>query len=130
MEPYVANPVCKLSWFNYKVNSRGGYSRLDQKHLLPVVDTGAGPNLISEICCPLDAIHHIDSAREIANLYSASKHPLNGLGVVSLTVIVGSLTSKHSFVVVKNIGTDVILGCSYTDVAVPEIHCHKKQLLL
>ena len=56
LKEYRANPVCHLSAFNYKVNAKVGATRADQKYVLSVLDTGAGPNLIREGCCPPAAL--------------------------------------------------------------------------
>ena len=55
-EEYCSDPICYLSLFNYKVNALVGANRADQKHVLTVLDTGAGPNLIREGCCPQESL--------------------------------------------------------------------------
>ena len=46
LEEYRANPVCTLSAYKYKVYAKVCMTSLDQKYVLSVLDTGAGPNFI------------------------------------------------------------------------------------
>ena len=115
IEEYRRNPVCHLSGFNYKVDARIGMGKKDAQRLLSVLDTGAGPNLIRLKCCPEQALKALDTQREIVNLRSASNHSLETIGVVHLTVTVGSHSARTPFVVVRNLGADVLLGCTYID---------------
>lgn len=64
---------------------------------------------------PLQALKEIDSSREVVNLACESKHRLDGLGILTLTVTVVSQTERVAFVVVRNFGANVLLGCSYAD---------------
>ena len=64
------------------------------------------------------------------NLVSATKHRLDTLGIVKLTVTVSSYTSRQPFVVVKELGTDAILGCTFPDSVVESILPRKRYALL
>ena len=114
-EQYRANPICQLSAYNYKVNAKVGSTRATQRYLLAVLDTGAGPNLIREGCCPRDALESLDDSREIVNLSSATNHRLDVLGITTLTVTLGDYTARVPFVVVRNLGADILLGCTFID---------------
>jgi len=118
---YRARPVCTLSGYNYKVNAMIGVGKRDAKHLLSVLDSGAGPSLIRRSCCPELALEKMMQEREVVNLRSATNHALDGLGIVNLSVTVGSQTVKTPFVVVENLGADVLLGCTYIDYHVKAI---------
>ena len=129
-EEYLKDPVCQLRWFNYKVTAYIGSNR---KHLIPmltVVDTGAGPNLIREGACPEGALNNIDTTRRIANLRGASRYKLHTLGIVTLTVKVGTQVHRCPFIAVRNLGADALLGCSYTDHYVEATMCIKRHIVL
>ena len=130
LDIYKANPVCLLSPYNYKVEALIGRTRTLQSSYLTVLDTGAGPNLIWSDCLDTEALATVDTSPDIFNLASPTKHRLNtALGIVTLTVTVASFTSRHPFVVVKELGTDVILGCTFLDSAVESIHPRKRYAL-
>ena len=63
-------------------------------------------------------------------LASATKHRLDTLGIVTLTVTVTGYTRRQPFVVVKELGTDSILGCTFLDSAGESIHPRKCYALL
>ena len=88
IEEYGSDPICSLSLFNYKVNALVGANRADQKHVLAVLDTEAGPNLIREGCCRKEALTQMRTSTEVVNLSSASRHRLEVLRLVSLTLAV------------------------------------------
>ena len=127
---YKANPVCLLSPYNYKVEALIGRTRTLQSSYLTVLDTGAGPNLIRSDCLDSEALATIDTSPDIVSLASATKHRLDTLGIVTLTVTVAGYTSRQPFVVVKELGTDAILGCTFLDSAVESIHPRKRYALV
>eukprot|EP00171_Calliarthron_tuberculosum_P003874 IDg3874t1 len=88
------------------------------------------PNLIRAALLPRETLDSIDISREVVNLASASNHRLDVLGIVSLTVTVGTQTNRIPFVVVSQLGADAILGCSYIDQAIEDIKCQKRGVLL
>lgn len=92
LKEYRADPVFHLSTFNYKVNARAGSDKKSAKYLLSEIDTGAGPNLIREQCCPPDVLNKLRTDREVANLKSASNHTMVFLWIVKLSVTVGTYT--------------------------------------
>ena len=55
---------------------------------------------------------------------------MDTLGIVTLTVTVAGCTSRQPFVVVQELGTDAILGCTFLDSAVESIHPRKRYALL
>ena len=130
LEQYDANPVCRLSGFNYKVNARVGIGVRDAKTMLTVVDTGAGPSLIRLGACPKEALSAIDTKKPMANLRSASNHALDVIGVVYLTVIIGTHVAKTPFIVSRNLGADALLGCTYIDYHVDSIRPRRRVIIL
>ena len=67
---------------------------------------------------------------KIVNLSSTSKQMLNAIGIFLLTVTVGSEATRTIFVVVIELGADVILRYQYIDTAVDEINVKKRALVL
>ena len=101
MEDYQKKPVCQLSGYNYKVEAKIRPTVSSQVPRLTVFDTGAGPNLIRASLLPPETLANIDRQRSIVKLTSASKHPLDVLGIVTLTLTVSTLRVRQPFVVVR-----------------------------
>eukprot|EP00171_Calliarthron_tuberculosum_P017931 IDg17931t1 len=130
LDDYRDDPVCYLSQFNYKLEARVGPSVQDQQCLLTVLDTGAGPNLIRADLLPQRLLDELDRSQEVINLASASKHRLDVLGITQLTVTIASYTARMPFVGVRQLGTDVILGCHFIDKAVDSIQIRHRRIAL
>ncbi len=129
-EDYLKYPVCQLRWFNYKITANIGTDRNAFLPMLTVIDTGAGPNLIREGACPVKALETMDTSERIASLREASRHKLHTIGIVTLTVQVATKTSRVPFFVGRNLRTDALLGCSYSDEFVQAIMCIKRHIVL
>lgn len=78
--------------------------------MLNVLNTGAGKNLIRSDILKKRPLNELDRTQEIVNLASPSKHGLDVLGIAELTITVATHTVRITFVVIVQIGTDVILG--------------------
>ncbi len=63
----------------------------------------------------------MDSTPDVVNLYNATRHRLDVLGVVHLTVTVAGQTSRQPFIVVRKLGTDAILRTDFIDSQVERI---------
>ena len=87
---YRKDPVCFLSTTNYKVAARIGPTTEEAAGILTVFDTGAGPNLIRADCLKPEVLQRLRSAREFANISSASRHRLEILGIATLTVTINA----------------------------------------
>ena len=129
-EEYLEDLVYQLRWFNYKVTAQIGHNRNILTPMLTVIDTGAGPYLISEGAGSEETLRNIDTSKKIANLRGASCHKLHTLGIVTLAVKVGNKISRCLLVVVLNLEADALLGCSYTDLFVEAIMCIKLHIVL
>lgn len=114
-EEYLADPVCTLSRYNYKVAAALGCDNTSLTPVLSVLDTGAGPNLVRLSALPPPLRSQINSSRAIVNLQSASRHKITTLGVVTLTVRVGTYEARQPFAVVRNLAVEAILVCTYID---------------
>ena len=55
---------------------------------------------------------------------------MDTLCIVTLAITVAGYTSRQPFVVVKELGTDAILGCTFLDSAVESIHPRKRYALV
>lgn len=113
LDEYRAYPVCYLSYFNYKLESFVGPSKKTQQRYLTVLDTCADPNLILVSLLPDDVLSHPNKSREVVNLSSFSKHRLDVLGLVPLTITVANVNFRQIFVSVRQLGADIILGCQF-----------------
>eukprot|EP00171_Calliarthron_tuberculosum_P004090 IDg4090t1 len=101
LEEYRTNPVCHLSYFNYMLEARDGRTKDTQQQLLTVLDTGAGPNLIRSALLSEESLRPLENHKEVVNLSSASKHRLDVMGTLPLTVTVAEVTIRQRFVVVR-----------------------------
>ncbi len=99
-----------FSAYNYKVEAAIG---ADVQSLLTVLDTGACPNLMRSDLLTPEVLASCDTERPMGNLASASNHLLDTMGIVKLTVKIASYTVRQPFVVVRQLGADALLGCTY-----------------
>lgn len=130
MTEYLADPALSLSKYNYKVEASIGPKFSCRTSRLTVFDTSAGPNLVRANVLPEEVLRNLDKSREIVNLTSASKHRLTTLGLVRLCVQVGAYVTMQTFIVVRELAADVILGCSFIDSHVEEIKIRKRTVVL
>ena len=130
LDTYRANPICQLSGYNYKVNAKIVAGKRDGKYFLSALDTGAGPSLIWKDVCPPLTLANIDTSREVVNLRSASNHSLEVLGVATLTVTVGAYSAITPVVVVRRLGADFLLGCSYIYYHVSAIMTRRRAVVM
>ena len=66
---------------------------------------------------------------KIVNLASAWGHKFNVIGLLPPAVTKASNVARTTFIVLEELGTDVIIGCQYIDAAVNEINVSKLGLL-
>ena len=90
MEVYLLTKVVHLSAFNYKLLAHVGVDRKSLFRCITVLDTGTGPNLIRADLLPEHVIRTLDKDRKIVNLVSASNHRIETMGLLNLTVRVGT----------------------------------------
>ena len=90
-----------------------GAKPTELKQYLSVADTGAGPNLIRADCVPPEILANVNRDRRIVNLASASKHKLQTIGVVHLWMDIGGYACRETFVFVRRLASDVIIGCMF-----------------
>ena len=129
-ESYIEDPVFYLSPYNYKVNASVGTSRRSLKCFLSIFDTGAGPNIVRKDILSADDLSNLDKSRHIANLSSASKHPLDVLGIIYLYVDINGYCVRQPFVIASELSCDVLLGTTYIDQHVAHLYVRKRTVVL
>ena len=67
---------------------------------------------------------------KIVYLASESKHMLNITGLLPLAVTIAGQATRTTFVIVEELGADVIVGFQYIEAAVDEIYVKKRALVL
>ena len=101
--------------YNYKIQACIGPSIDQVERCTTVLDTGAGPNLVKSSLLTTETLKTMKHDQQIVNLAGAGGHRLKPLGIVTLTVKVGSNITRQPFVVVDALGADAILGTTYID---------------
>ena len=112
---YLADPVCYLSLYNYKIEALIGPTVDTVERCVSVLDSGSGPNLIKSSMLSSDTLRTLRTDKLIANLAGAGGHRLKTRGIVTLTVKVGNNVARQPFIVVDRLGADAILGTQYID---------------
>ena len=82
--------------------------------ITPVLDSGAGPNLIHLRCVAEPWCSAIKSAR-CPPLMDVSNRSMNSLGELTLYVWIGEFVARIPFLVVTNLAVDCILGTTFLD---------------
>ena len=119
-----------LSAYNYKVEVAVGTKPTELKQYLSVADADAGPNLTRVDGDPPEILANVNRDRRIVNLASDSKHKLQTIGVVSLWMDIDGYASRQAFVVVRRLGADVIIGCTFLDDHAESLPIWRKVLIL
>lgn len=72
----------------------------------------------------------MDSDRWVVNISSASRHRLDTRGVFTLTAKIATKVARVPFIVVRNLGADALLDCSYVDKHVRTIEALSERIEL
>ena len=126
MDKYRASTVCHFSKYNYKIETSICAHHSSQKVRYSVLDIGVRPNLIWADQLDSDTVSSLDTSREPVTLSSGSIHRLDTLCVAFLTVTTGTYTTRQLFIVVRQLGKDVIVGCTSIDSAIDSIGVRKR----
>ena len=97
--------------------------------ITPVLDSGAGPNLIHLSCVAELWRAAIKSARS-PPLIDASNRSMNALGEVNLHVRIGEFYARVPFFVITNLAVECILGTTFLDRHVKAILPQQRKVLL
>ena len=120
----------KLGSHNYKVEAQLKLSGTNFEHVVSVIDTGAGPNLISRKILSEELRQRIKPEREFVKLVDANGKPLDLIGTINKATKIGSYRASVTYVVTKTLSTDVILGCEFLDNHVRWIGTRERTLIL
>ena len=124
------NEIYILKSHNYKVLSSIG---VDSRVLSPtptILDTGAGPNFVSEKILPPEWRDFEIPRKDVTPVRSATGNPLRIKGAVLLYVQIGSYKVRIRFVVASNLSVPCILGCNFIDCHVEAILPKEQRLTL
>ena len=128
VEQFKADPVCPLSFHNYKVNASIGLEPTKLSQKLTVLDTGAGPNVIKLTALQPDS--DIEAMPMPMKLTTASGDDLPTLGVINLYVKINTYVCQQPFVVVDSLSADVLLGATFIQQHVNNIWIRRRSLVL
>jgi len=126
---YLADPVCHLSLYNYKIAASIGKTVATVEKCVTVLDTGSGPNLIKSSLLTSDVLRDMDTTREIVNLRGAGGHRLKVRGLATLTVKIGNTVVRQPFIVVDALGADAILGTTFIDEHIEALWIRKRRVI-
>ena len=106
--------MCLLKKLNYKVNVTVGRTSEIMFPVKAVLDTGAGPNIISLRRLPAAWQSLIKPVKD-PGLVTASRQSLPVHGTILLTLRIGQLQMRVAFLVVSRLAADMILGTTFID---------------
>lgn len=121
--------ICFFKKQNYKIEVSVGRSSKLMLTLKAILDTGAGPNLISAHRVPASWAPYVKPVK-LPRLVSASKQSLSVIGFIQLVTRIGELKVRIPFLVVTKLVTDMILGTSFLDRYVKAIIPGNRKVLL
>ncbi len=100
------------------------------KPVVTLLDTAAGPNLIETDQLPKDWPQSLEIEKTPYRARSATNTPIPVEGTIRLLIQVGFLAVRVRFLVVRDTSVPCILGASYMDRHVEDIHCRGQMLEL
>ena len=95
-----------------------------------ILDTGAGPNFVSEKVLPAEWRDFEIPRTDVTPVRSATGNPLRIKGAVPLYVQLGSYKVRIRFVVASNLSVPCIIGCNFIDRHVQAILPKEQKLTL
>ena len=121
-------PVMVMKYVNYKVSMTIGVIPSHMVSLTTVLDTGAGPNLVSTLVLPEKWKRYLQVESNLPPIRDASNNRIRTVGTISLHVRIGELRCRVRFIVVTNLAVDCILGTSFIDQYVEAIRPRKRAI--
>lgn len=100
-----------------------------RKTVNEILDTGAGPNLLKEICLPRDLIRHAGTIK-VTRLRSAANTQLEVKAVIRMEVQMRQIIVATGFLIVTNQPMEIILRTAYFDENIKKIGFIKETLML
>ncbi|GAB0498233.1 hypothetical protein MMPV_009574 [Pyropia vietnamensis] len=110
---------------NYKVSATLGVTPQSTKAYFPVLDTGAGPNLLRKDTLPDSWLAHVRVIRG-PTIKDANGRIIRTTQAVTLTANIGKLTTEVDFLVCETLSVPCILGCSFINKHVEAIRPSKR----
>jgi len=98
---------------NFKVKTTLSFGGEDPVPVAAVVDTGAGPSVVSEELLPPDWRPHAWRAPTRTRIVDASGQALKALARLLLTLHVHDEPMHFPFIVVKRLSVPLIIGCDF-----------------
>jgi len=102
-----------LRWDNFKVKTTLSFGGEDPVSVAAVVDTGAGPSVVSEDLLPPDWRAHAWHAPTCTQIVDASGQALRALARLPLTLHLHDNPKHFPFIVVKRLSVPLIIGCDF-----------------
>ena len=106
--------ICFFKKQNYKISATVGQKQALMVAITPVLDSGAGPNVIQLRCVAESWRPSIQPDRSAA-LIGASNRAMKALGEIPLFVRIGAFVARVPFLVVTSLAVDCILGTTFLD---------------
>ncbi|GAB0497902.1 hypothetical protein MMPV_009239 [Pyropia vietnamensis] len=110
---------------NYKVSATLGVTPQSTKAYFPVLDTGAGPNLLRKDTLPDSWLTHVRVIRG-PTIKDANGRIIRTTQAVTLMADIGNLTTEVDFLVCETLSVPCILGCSFINKHVEAIRPSKR----
>ena len=107
--------VYSLSKSNYKLNMRVKIDEELERSILSVLDTGAGPSLISKDAAIYIAANIRTDPGPSVRYTDDNGKPLQCVGTTTLSFRLGTHKSRLTLLVVERLSTDLIVGCDFID---------------
>jgi len=98
---------------NFKVKTTLSFGGEDPVSVAAVVDTGAGPSVVSEDLLPPDWRAHAWRAPTRTRIVDASGQALKALARLPLTLHVHEKPMHFPLIVVKRLSVPLIIGCDF-----------------
>jgi len=102
-----------LRKYNFKVKTTLSFGGEDPVPVAAVVDTGAGPSVVSEDLLPPDWRAHAWRAPTRTRIVDASVQTLKTLARLPFTLHVHDKPMHFPFIVVKRLSVPLIIGCDF-----------------
>lgn len=102
--------VAMLTHDNHKVDAKIALPRRKERTKRVVVDTGAGPSVVSPKALPDNSRTGLRTLPRPIQVFDANGNPLKLEGIVPLLITIGRCRVKFDFLVCSAVNTDLILG--------------------
>ena len=119
-----------LSKRNYKLNVRVKVDNELERSILSVLQTGAGPSLISKDAAIYLAADVRTDPGPSLRYHDANGKPLHCVGTTTLALRLGTYKCRLTILVVETLSTDLILGCDFIDNQVGSVNPRLREVMI